>query len=52
MMNVINIRNDKHKISPGYGRKSHDFENVTEQVMLEREQSRVASSSILKTTLC
>ena len=52
MMNVINIRNDKHKISPGYGRKSPDFENVTEQVMLERESSRVASSSILKTTLC
>ena len=52
MMNVINIRNDKHKIFPGYSRKSRDFKNVTEQVMLEREPSRVASSSILKTTLC
>ena len=40
MMNVINIRNDKHKISPGYGRKSPDFENVTEQVMLESRASR------------
>ena len=29
MMNVINIRNDKHKIAPGHGRKRRDFKNVT-----------------------
>ena len=37
MMNVINIRNDKHKISRGHGRKRHDFKNVTKQVMLENQ---------------
>ena len=52
MMNVINIGNDKHKISPGYGRKSCDFKNAPEQVMVEREPSCVASPSTLKTTLC
>ena len=37
MMNVINIRNDKHKISPGHGRKRRDFKNATKLVMLRSE---------------
>ena len=37
MMNVINIRNDKHKISHGRSRKRRDYKNVTKQVMLENQ---------------
>ena len=37
MMNVINIRNEKHNISPGHGRKRRDLKNVTKQEMLENQ---------------